>query len=169
MELQHKQRRASQLTERRTYPEWRFNENIITIGMRGERDSSMLGEEASLKENIDLLKDIITEQRKLIRECVDNPDVPQMIALYKEVEAYFYGNPGKRDGLRDWEGLDGVTFMLCEDNFGNMRTLPTEELRARKGGWGMYYHFDYHGGPISYGMGQQFLPAESVGPDDGSL
>lgn len=134
-------------------------ENIITIGMRGERDSSMLGEEASLKENIDLLKDIITEQRKLIRECVDNPDVPQMIALYKEVEAYFYGNPGKRDGLRDWEGLDGVTFMLCEDNFGNMRTLPTEELRARKGGWGMYYHFDYHGGPISYEwVNSSYLP-----------
>lgn len=74
--------------------EWRY-ENIITIGMRGERDSSMLGEEASLKENIDLLKDIITEQRKLIRECVDNPDVPQMIALYKEVEHIFMEIPEK--------------------------------------------------------------------------
>ncbi len=93
MELQHKQRRASQLLERRTYPGGGY-ENIITIGMRGER-LFHAGEEASLKENIDLLKDIITEQRKLIRECVDNPDVPQMIALYKEVEAYFMEIPEK--------------------------------------------------------------------------
>ena len=50
----------------------------------------------------------------------------------------------------DWDELDNVICMLCEDNFGQMRTLPTPEVRNRKGGWGMYYHFDYHGGPISY-------------------
>lgn len=133
-------------------------ENIITIGMCGERDSMMLGSDATLKQNIDLLKDIITEQRKLIAECI-NSDAPQMIALYKEVEAYFYGNEGMMDGLKDWDGLDGVTFMLCEDNFGNMRTLPTAELKNRKGGWGMYYHFDYHGGPISYEwVNSSYLP-----------
>ena len=38
-------------------------ENIITIGMRGERDSSMLGEDATLEENISLLKKIIKNQR----------------------------------------------------------------------------------------------------------
>lgn len=136
-------------------------ENIITIGMRGERDSSMLGPDASLKQNIDLLKDIITEQRRMIRECVtaDGREVPQMLALYKEVEAYFYGNEGAHDGLRDWDGLEGVTFMLCEDNFGNMRTLPTADLKERNGGWGMYYHFDYHGGPISYEwVNSSYLP-----------
>lgn len=136
-------------------------ENIITIGMRGERDSSMLGPDATLTQNIDLLKDIITQQRRLIGECVVNggANAPQMIALYKEVEAYFYGNEGKHDGLRDWDGLDGVTFMLCEDNFGNMRTLPTADLRDRDGGWGMYYHFDYHGGPISYEwVNSSYLP-----------
>ncbi len=126
-------------------------ENIITIGMRGERDTSMLGPDATLEQNIDLLKDIITEQRKLIAKYV-NPDttkVPQMLALYKEVEAYYYGDETTA-GLKDWDGLDGVTLMLCEDNFGNMRTLPKKELRKRKGGYGMYYHFDYHGGPVSY-------------------
>lgn len=133
-------------------------ENIITIGMRGERDSTMLGPDATLKQNIDLLKEIITEQRKLIAEYVGEEE-PQMIALYKEVEAYFYGNENAADGLRDWDGLDGVTFMLCEDNFGNMRTLPTPELKNRKGGWGMYYHFDYHGGPISYEwVNSSYLP-----------
>ena len=126
-------------------------ESLITIGMRGERDSSMLGEDSTLKENIDLLKDIIVEQRKLIRKYVDSDlsKVPQLLALYKEVEGYFYGDE-KTPGLKDWEELEGVTFMLCEDNFGNMRTLPPAEKRNREGGWGMYYHFDYHGGPISY-------------------
>ncbi len=126
-------------------------ENLITIGMRGERDSSMLGEQASLQENIDLLKDIITTQRDLIRQHV-NPnvkEVPQLLALYKEVEAYYYGDETTQ-GLKDWEELDGVICMLCDDNFGHMRTLPTKEIRNRNGGFGMYYHFDYHGDPISY-------------------
>jgi len=126
-------------------------EKIITIGMRGERDSSMLGDNSSLKENIDLLKDIIKNQRELIKKHV-NPnieEVPQVLALYKEVEEYFYGKEGV-EGLKDWDELNGVICMLCEDNFGFMRTLPTADIRERKGGFGMYYHFDYHGGPISY-------------------
>ncbi len=126
-------------------------ENIITIGMRGERDSSMLGDHSSIEDNVNLLKDIIRKQRQLIRENVneDLSQVPQMLALYKEVEAYFYGDD-KIAGLKDWDELDGVICMLCEDNFGHMRTLPTEAIRDHKGGFGMYYHFDYHGGPISY-------------------
>jgi len=133
-------------------------EKIITIGMRGERDTSMLGRNSSLKDNIDLLKDIIKNQRELIKQHV-NPDVdkvPQLLALYKEVEEYFYGNE-KTEGLKDWDELDNVICMLCEDNFGFMRTLPTEETRSRKGGFGMYYHFDYHGAPISY----EWLPSTS--------
>ena len=121
-------------------------EKIIMLGMRGERDSSMLGEEATVKENVDLLKEIIINQRRLIKEHVTY-DSPLMIALYKEVEEYFYGSE-KADGLKDWEGLNDVICMLCEDNFGFVRSLPTKELGERK--YGMYYHFDYHGGPISY-------------------
>lgn len=124
-------------------------ENLITIGMRGERDTSMLGEQSTVEENVNLLKDIIRKQRALIAENVKREEVPQLLALYKEVEAYFYGDEHVK-GLKDWEELDGVICMLCEDNFGQMRTLPTPEVRNRKGGWGMYYHFDYHGGPISY-------------------
>jgi hypothetical protein len=126
-------------------------EKIITIGMRGERDSSMLGEDSTLKDNIDLLKDIIKNQRELIKKHV-NPNIdeaPQLLALYKEVEEYFYGNE-EAEGLKYWDELNNVIFMLCEDNFGFMRTLPTADVRERNGGWGMYYHFDYHGGPISY-------------------
>lgn len=126
-------------------------ENIITMGMRGERDSEILGHTATLKENIEYLKEVITTQNQLIRECVneDLTKVPRMLALYKEVEAYFYGDE-ETEGLKDWKELDGITFMLCEDNFGNMRTLPTQETKNREGGWGMYYHFDYHGDPVSY-------------------
>lgn len=126
-------------------------ENIITMGMRGERDSEILGHTATLKENIDYLKEVITTQNELIKETInqDLTKVPRMLALYKEVEDYFYGDKDT-EGLKDWAELDGVTFMLCEDNFGNMRTLPTEDVREREGGWGMYYHFDYHGDPVSY-------------------
>jgi len=133
-------------------------EKIITIGMRGERDSSMLGENATIKDNIDLLKDIIKNQRELIKKHV-NPnldEVLQVLALYKEVEEYFYGNE-QVTGLKDWDELDGVICMLCEDNFGFMRTLPTQDIRERRGGFGMYYHFDYHGGPVSY----EWMPSTS--------
>ncbi len=134
-------------------------EHLVTIGMRGERDSSMLGPDSTLKDNIDLLKDIILKQRELIGKHI-NPDVdkvPQLLALYKEVEAYFHGDE-QTEGLKDWEELENVIFMLCEDNFGYMRTLPTEEMRKHKGGFGMYYHFDYHGGPISY----EWMPSTTM-------
>lgn len=126
-------------------------DNIITIGMRGERDTSMLGPDATVSENVALLKRIITSQRELIKKHVkrDTEEIPMLLALYKEVEPYFYGDEST-EGLKDWDGLDGVTCMLCEDNYGYVRTLPTEEIRDHKGGFGMYYHFDYHGGPISY-------------------
>lgn len=123
-------------------------ENIITIGMRGERDTSMLGENATLEENISLLKRIITQQRRLIRENVSREHT-QMLALYKEVERYFYGDE-TTEGLRRWNELDDVLFLLCEDNHNHLRTVPPRDLREHPGGWGMYYHFDYHGGPISY-------------------
>ena len=125
--------------------------HLVTIGMRGERDSSMLGPEAGLKENIDLLKTIIRAQRGLIMHYVnyDVDKVPQLLALYKEVEAYYYGDENT-EGLKEWKDLENVIIMLCEDNYGHMRTLPTKEMRDHKGGFGMYYHFDYHGGPVSY-------------------
>lgn len=133
--------------------------HLITIGMRGERDSSMLGPDATLKDNIDLLKDIIKKQRELIKEHVneDVDSVPQLLALYKEVEAYFYGDENT-EGLDKWDELENVIFMLCEDNFGHMRTLPTEKMREHKGGYGMYYHFDYHGGPVSY----EWMPSTTL-------
>ena len=123
-------------------------ENLITIGMRGERDSTMLGEDSSLKENISLLKKIIVAQRDLIRQT-GNADKTLVLALYKEVEKYFVGD-ADTEGLNNWEELEDVLFLLCEDNFGHLRTVPPDKLRDHPGGWGMYYHFDYHGDPVSF-------------------
>ncbi len=135
-------------------------ENVITVGMRGEFDSTIMGEDATLKDNIDLLRDVLKTQNRLIREIVnDNLDeVPRMLALYKEVEPFFYGDEST-EGLMDSPELEGVTLMLCDDNFGNLRTLPTEHMREHKGGYGMYYHFDYHGWPVSYEwVNSSYLP-----------
>ncbi len=126
-------------------------ENVITVGMRGEADTAIMGKEATLKDNIDLLRKVLKTQNRLIKKYVnkDLDEVPRMLALYKEVEPYFYGDE-KTPGLMGDPELEGVTLMLCDDNFGNLRTVPTPEMRNHKGGYGMYYHFDYHGYPISY-------------------
>ncbi|MBR5417965.1 MAG: glycosyl hydrolase 115 family protein [Clostridiales bacterium] len=126
-------------------------ENVITVGMRGEADTAIMGKEATLKDNIDLLRKVLKTQNRLIKKYVnkDLDEVPRMLALYKEVEPYFYGDE-KTPGLQGDPELEGVTLMLCDDNYGNLRTVPTPEMRDHKGGYGMYYHFDYHGYPISY-------------------
>ncbi|TFH48605.1 MAG: glycosyl hydrolase, partial [Bacteroidia bacterium] len=116
-------------------------ESIVTIGLRGADDTEMGpgGPEA----NIAQLEKIVSVQRKLMAEEL-NPDVtrvPQMWCLYKEVQDYY--NAGMRVP-------DDVTLLWAEDNWGNVRRLPTPEERSRSGGAGVYYHFDYHGGPRSY-------------------
>lgn len=135
-------------------------ENVITVGMRGEADTAIMGKNATLEDNIQLLRDVLKTQKKLIQEHV-NPDltkVPRMIALYKEVEEFFYGDE-KTKGLMGAEELEDVILMLCDDNYGNLRTLPTEEMRKHAGGYGMYYHLDYHGWPVSYEwINSSYLP-----------
>lgn len=110
-------------------------EDIVTIGMRGDGDEAM-SEETDVK----LLRDIIDNQRKIIREVTGKkPEkTPQVWALYKEVLDYY------DKGLR---APDDVTYLLCDDNWGNVRRLPDAEERKHPGGWGMYYHVDYVGAP----------------------
>ena len=45
---------------------------------------------------------------------------------------------------------DDVTLLLCDDNWGNIRKLPKPGEPPRAGGYGIYYHFDYVGGPRNY-------------------
>lgn len=113
-------------------------ECIITVGMRGDGDEPM-SEEA----NIQLLEKIIADQRAIISEISgkDAAEIPQVWALYKEVQDYY------DKGMRV---PDDVTLLLCDDNWGNVRKLPLPDAPKRKGGYGMYYHFDYVGGPRNY-------------------
>jgi hypothetical protein len=116
-------------------------ESIITIGLRGANDTPMA--EGGPEANMALLKKIVDVQRKIIAEEV-NPDVtrvPQLWCLYKEVLDFY--NAGMRTP-------DDVTLLWAEDNWGNVRRLPTAGERARSGGAGVYYHFDYHGSPRNY-------------------
>ncbi len=113
-------------------------ENIVTVGMRGDGDLPM-----SESANIALLEQIVTDQRKIISDVYhrDADSVPQDWALYKEVQEYY------EKGMRV---ADDVTLLWCDDNWGNIRRLPTPEERKRGGGAGIYYHFDYVGDPRSY-------------------
>ena len=114
-------------------------ESIYTLGMRGQQDTPM-----SETENIGLLEKIVNDQREIISQVfTDTPlsDVPQVWTLYKEVQGYY------EKGMRV---PDDVTLLWSDDNWGNIRRLPTPQERTRKGGAGVYYHFDYVGGPRSY-------------------
>ncbi len=114
-------------------------ESITTVGMRGDGDMPMSRE----SNNVELLERIVADQRKIIAKRVnsDVTKVPQDWALYKEVQEYY------EKGMR---APDDVTLLWSDDNWGNVRRLPTAEERKRSGGAGIYYHFDYVGDPRSY-------------------
>jgi hypothetical protein len=113
-------------------------ESIITLGMRGDGDLPM-----SEQSNVALLEKIVADQRKILTGEMNSDlgKIPQSWALYKEVQEYY------EKGMRV---PDDVTLLWCDDNWGNIRRLPTAEERGRSGGAGIYYHFDYVGDPRSY-------------------
>ncbi len=110
-------------------------EKLVTVGMRGDGDEAM-GEGT----NISLLEKIVKDQRKIIANVTGKkPErTPQVWALYKEVQDYY------DKGMRV---PDDVILLFCDDNWGNVRKLPDLSKPLHKGGYGMYYHFDYVGGP----------------------
>jgi len=114
------------------------NESLVTIGMRGDGDEPM-----SEGSNIALLEKIVEDQRQIIAEETGKPasETPQVWALYKEVQDYY------DKGMRV---PDDVTLLLADDNWGNIRKLPKIGEKERPGGYGIYYHFDYVGGPRNY-------------------
>ncbi len=110
-------------------------DDIVTIGMRGDGDEAM-SETADTK----LMERIIDNQRKIIKEVTGKPaeKTTQVWALYKEVQDYYDA------GLRV---PDDVMILISDDNWGDIRRVPTAAERNRKGGWGIYYHVDYVGAP----------------------
>lgn len=113
-------------------------ENIMSLGMRGDGDEAMTADT-----NTKLLERIVADQREIITSVTGKPATqqPQLWALYKEVQDYY------EKGMRV---PDDVILLWCDDNWGNIRRLPTPEERKRPGGAGVYYHFDYVGGPRNY-------------------
>ncbi|TWT31096.1 hypothetical protein KOR34_44700 [Posidoniimonas corsicana] len=113
-------------------------ESVVTLGMRGDGDEPM-----TEGANIALLERIVRDQREILAEELGRPvtDQPQVWALYKEVQEYYD---------RGMRAPDDVILLLCDDNWGNVRRLPSPEAPRHPGGYGMYYHFDYVGDPRNY-------------------
>lgn len=110
-------------------------ETVVTVGMRGDGDEAM--EDSG---NIALMEKIVADQREIIADVTGRPaeETPQVWALYKEVQDYYD---------MGMQVPEDITLMFCDDNWGNVRRLPLLDGKPRKGGYGMYYHFDYVGAP----------------------
>jgi hypothetical protein len=110
-------------------------ETMVTIGMRGDGDEEMEG-----TGNVKLMEKIIKDQRQIISDVTGKKaeKTPQMWALYKEVLDYYD---------KGMKVPDDVIIMLCDDNWGNVRRVPTTKDLKHPGGWGLYYHVDYVGAP----------------------
>lgn len=113
-------------------------ESVVTVGMRGDGDEAMSEETA-----VELMQEIIADQRQILEEVTGLPaeETPQVWAVYKEVQDYY--DKGMRVD-------DDILVLFCDDNWGNLRILPKQEDLGHKGGYGIYYHFDYVGAPVSY-------------------
>ncbi|HEY8876381.1 MAG TPA: glycosyl hydrolase 115 family protein, partial [Roseateles sp.] len=112
-------------------------DSLVTIGMRGDGDEPMSEGTA-----ISLLEGIVKDQRRILAEVTRKPadQTPQMWALYKEVQDYHD---------KGMQVPDDVLLLFADDNWGQIRRLPRNEAK-RRGGYGVYYHFDYVGGPRNY-------------------
>ena len=112
-------------------------DTLVTMGMRGDGDEPMTDGTAT-----QLLETIVADQRKIIADVTGKPadQTPQMWALYKEVQDYY------DHGMKV---PDDVTLLFSDDNWGQIRRLPAANSE-RKGGYGIYYHFDYVGAPRNY-------------------
>ncbi len=112
-------------------------DTLVTVGMRGDGDEPMSEGTATA-----LLESVVRDQRKIIADVTSQPaeKTPQMWALYKEVQDYYD---------KGMQVPDDVLLLFADDNWGQIRRLPVKDL-DRKGGYGVYYHFDYVGGPRNY-------------------
>ncbi|GAB1740033.1 hypothetical protein NU219Hw_g4955t1 [Hortaea werneckii] len=105
-------------------------ESCFTLGMRGEYDKKMAGDDPAF-----VVEDVIKAQRELLRETYGRADAVPLQALFES---------GRLNVPED------VTLLFGDDNFGTIRRLPTAEEARRKGGAGIYYHLEYVGWPRSY-------------------
>jgi hypothetical protein len=117
-------------------------ESIYTLGMRGIHDSGMVGV-GSREEQVNVLENIISEQRKMLSMHVrsDVEEIPQAFTAYKEVlDIYDAGLQLPED----------ITLVWPDDNYGYIKRLSNESEMKRSGGSGIYYHLSYWGRPHDY-------------------
>ncbi len=115
------------------------HESIVTVGMRGDGDMPMTTGQQHRAARADRADQRDDHRRRSRRRIAS--ETPQVWALYKEVQDYY------DKGMRV---PDDVTLLFSDDNWGNIRRLPSRADTARAGGFGIYYHFDYVGGPRNY-------------------
>ncbi|CDZ98254.1 hypothetical protein [Phaffia rhodozyma] len=104
-------------------------ETLYTVGMRGNGDLPLPGA------NIPLVENIVANQQRILTNVTgkSSQEIPQVWCLFKEVQSYW------EQGL---QAPEEITLLWTDDNFGNVRRLPTDDEKKRLGGSGLYYHFD---------------------------
>ncbi|TVY34481.1 hypothetical protein LSUB1_G006062 [Lachnellula subtilissima] len=115
--------------------------SLFTMAMRGSGDTAITLTQAQA---ITVLQDVVAKQREILGDVFNGTkieEIPQVWCLYKEVQGYY------ENGL---SVPDDVTLLWADDNWGNIRRLPTASETNRSGGAGVYYHFDYVGDPRDY-------------------
>ena len=134
-------RAAVQQYWRERLDEVKGGEYMYTLGMRGIHDGSMEGV-STMEEKTRALQMVIDDQRQmLLSRPASWHKGPQVFVPYKEVLEIM------ENGLRV---PDDVTLMWCDDNYGYLTRLSTENEQKRKGGAGVYYHLSYWGRPHDY-------------------
>ncbi|KAK0635441.1 hypothetical protein B0T17DRAFT_612306 [Bombardia bombarda] len=110
---------------------------IYTLGMRGSGDA------ASATLTSASLVEIIKWQQSTLTKALGKPlsEIPQTWVMYKEVPGYWQ---------KGMDVSDDVTLLWSDDNRGNIRRVPVANETNRRGGSGIYYHFDYVGSPRNY-------------------
>lgn len=111
-------------------------ENVVTVGMRGDGDVAMgKGDDAS---NIEVLHQVLNDQRAIISDIYKDRKVPQMWALFTEVQRYYDAG---------MQAPDDIMLLFCDNNWGYIRRTGPAREKDRSGGMGLYYHIDMNGGP----------------------
>jgi len=101
--------------------------SLFTMAMRGSGDTAITLTQAQA---IVVLQNVVAEQRKILSQVFNGTqidEIPQMWCLYKEVQGYY------ENGLTV---PDDVTLLWADDNWGNIRRLPTASETNRTGGAG---------------------------------
>lgn len=127
-------------------------ENLYTVGLRNADDFPMQGVDTP-EQMGDVLRDVITEQRKILSAVRGRPasEAPQIFTAYKEVLPAY--DTGRIDLPPD------ITINWPDDDFGYIRRLSNAAERKRSGGSGVYYHDTFWGPPMFYVWLQSTHPA----------